>query len=220
MTSDKSAILLVLGLMAVASPVVAQKNGQQLNVDGISRAIGKPGDLSGELYKVSFPRSDLNVKIGNLAIKPALALMGWAGFVKSGDSAMTYGDLVVLEDEINPVISKLEENGIGLAALHNHVLHESPRVMFIHFMGHGDEVKMAGAIREAVGLTKTPFTAAPSSPEAKPELAAQIERIIRHDGSMGGRISHYNSTQRYPRGHNGRDDSRQHGYEHAAELST
>jgi hypothetical protein len=71
--------------------------------------------------------------------------------------ALTYGDLVLLEDEINPVISKLEENGIELSALHNHLLHETPRIMYVHFIGRGNEVNMAKGIRAALALTKTPL---------------------------------------------------------------
>jgi biotin operon repressor len=133
----------------------------------------------------------LNVKVGNTAIKPALALVAWAAFIKSGNTATTYGDLVLLDDEINPVISKLEERGIEIAALHNHLLHETPRIMYIHFVGRGDEVEMAKGIREALALTKTSFVAAaPSGPETKPELAKEIERIIGYEGSMGGGVFH------------------------------
>jgi len=121
---------LLLSLVLTASPeVFAQSNAQQLNVDGIAKAIGKEGDLTGGMYKVSFPRSDLTVKAGNVVIKPALALVNWAAFIKSDSNAITYGDLVLLDDEINPAISKLEDNGIELSALHNHLLHENPRVM-------------------------------------------------------------------------------------------
>src|SRR5260221_14478089 len=101
-----------LGVILLATPVFAQGNVQWLNTDGIAKAMGKSGELTGEMYRVSFPRSDLAVKVNNVAIKPALALMGWAGFIKAGSTAVTYGDLVVLEDEINPVISKLEEGGV------------------------------------------------------------------------------------------------------------
>ena len=135
MKRDRSVYWLPLLLMLTGSPeALAQTNIPQLNVDGIAKAIGKEGDLTGEMYKVSFPRSDLTVKAGNVVIKPALALINWAGFIKSGSTAVTYGDLVVLDDEINPVISKLEESGIELSALHNHLLHENPRVMYIHFV--------------------------------------------------------------------------------------
>src|SRR5215470_7246955 len=181
-----------VGLMFLASPAFAQSNLQPLNTDGIAKAMGKQGDLTGEMYKVSFPRSDLSVKIGNVGIKPALALINWAAFIKSGNAAITYGDLVLLDDEINPVISKLEERGIELSALHNHLLHENPRIMYIHFVARGDEVEMAKGIREALALTKTPLGSTPSGPETKPDLAKEIEGIIGYPGSMGGGVFHIN----------------------------
>src|SRR5215469_16552586 len=181
---------LFLGLMFVVSPVFAQSNVQPLNTDGIAKAVGKQGDLIGEMYKVSFPRSDVTVKIGDLRIRPALALINWAAFIKSGNAAVAYGDLVLLDDEINPVISKLEAGSIELSALHNHLLHETPRIMYIHFVGRGDEVEMAKALREALAITATPLTSAASGPEAKPELAIEIERIIGYQGNMGGDVFH------------------------------
>ena len=181
---------LVLGLMFVASSAFAQSNVQRLNTDGIAKAMGKEGDLTGDMYRVSFPRSDLSVKVGNVVIKPALALMSWAAFVKSGSTEISYGDLVLLDDEINPVISKLEERGIELSALHNHLLHESPRIMYIHFVGSGNEVEMAKGIREALALTKSPLVSTPAGPETKPELAKEIERIIGYEGVMGGGVLH------------------------------
>jgi biotin operon repressor len=181
---------LLMGLMLMPSLVFAQSNPQQLDLDGIANAIGKHGDVTGEMYKVSFPRSDLNVKVGNVAIKPALALVNWAAFLRSGNAAVTYGDLVLLDAELNPVISKLEERGIEIAAVHNHLLHENPRVMFIHFVGRGSEVELAKAIREALMLTATPLAASATAPETKPELAKEIERIIGYEGSMGGGVFH------------------------------
>jgi Domain of Unknown Function (DUF1259) len=161
-----------------------------VNTDGIAKAIGKEGELTGEMYKVSFPRSDLTVNVKNVAIKPALSLVGWAGFIKAGSTAVTYGDLVVLEDELNPVISKLEERGLEVSALHNHLLREIPRIMYIHFVGRGDEVEMAKGLREALALTKTPMVSAASKPETKPEIATEIERIIGYPGTMGGDVFH------------------------------
>src|SRR6516162_4446890 len=168
MKSAKLIFGLLLGLTFLGSPAFAQRDVQGLNTEGIARAMGKEGELTGEMYKVSFPRSDVTVRVGNVAIKPALALMGWAAFNKSGSNAVTYGDLVVLEDEVNPVIRKLEERGLELSALHNHLLHETPRVMFIHFVGRGDEVELAKGVREALALTKSPLGATASAPEAKP----------------------------------------------------
>jgi len=180
----------LLGLTLLASPAFAQSNVQRLNTDGIAKAIGKEGDLTGEMYKVSFPRSDVSVRVGNVAIKPALSLIAWAAFIKSGNTAVTYGDLVLLEDEVNPVISKLEERGLELSALHNHLLHETPRIMYIHFVGRGDEVEMAKGIREGLALTKSPLVSTASGPETKPEIATEIERIIGYQGSMGGDVFH------------------------------
>jgi Domain of Unknown Function (DUF1259) len=190
MKRDKLVSGLLLSVILLATPVFAQSTVQRLNTDGIVKAMGKEGDLTGEMYKVSFPRSDLTVNVKTVAIKPALALVGWAGFIKSGSTAITYGDLVLLEDEINPVISKLEERGLEVSALHNHLLHEIPRIMYIHFVGRGDEVELAKGLREALALTKTPMVSAVSKPEAKPEIVTEIERIIGYQGSMGGDVFH------------------------------
>jgi Domain of Unknown Function (DUF1259) len=190
MKFDRLASGLFLGVILLASPVFAQGNVQRVNTDGIAKAIGKEGELTGEMYKVSFPRSDLTVNVKDVAIKPALSLVGWAGFIKAGSTAVTYGDLVVLEDELNPVISKLEERGLEVSALHNHLLREIPRIMYIHFVGRGDEVEMAKGLREALALTKTPMVSAASKPETKPEIATEIERIIGYPGTMGGDVFH------------------------------
>ena len=190
MKSGKLVSGLLLGLTLLASPAYAQRDVQRLNTEAIATAIGKQGELTGEMYKVSFPRSDVTVKVGGVVIKPALALMGWAAFIKSGSSAVTYGDLVVLEDEVNPVIRKLEERGLELSALHNHLLHETPRIMYIHFVGRGDEVELAKGVREALALTKSPLGATASAPETKHEISTEIERIIGYQGSMGGDVFH------------------------------
>jgi len=193
MRRDRLAWSLLLILVLTASrEAVAQSNIRQLNIDGIVKAIGKEGDLTGEMYKVSFPRLDLTVKAGNVVIKPALALINWAAFIKSDNSALSYGDLVLLDEEVNPAISKLEDSGIELSALHNHLLHENPRIMYIHFVGRGDEVEMAKGVREALAVTKTPLYPITSGPETKPDLAKEIEGIIGYPGSMGGGVFHIN----------------------------
>ena len=184
--------LLLILVLTASREAFAQSNNRQMNIDGIVKAIGKEGDLTGEMYKVSFPRSDLTVKAGNVVIKPALALINWAAFIKSDNSALSYGDLVLLDEEINPAISKLEDSGIELSALHNHLLHENPRIMYIHFVGRGDEVEMAKGVREALAVTKTPLYPITSGPETKPDLAKEIEGIIGYPGSMGGGVFHIN----------------------------
>jgi len=102
---------------------------------------------------------------------------------------MVMGDLVLTEDEVQPVMTKLQEGGIQEAALHNHLIGESPRIMYMHIASHGDAVQMAKAIHEALALTKTP------PPEATPATAAdlgfdqkQVEQILGHAGKVNGGV--------------------------------
>src|SRR5690349_25161679 len=108
----------------------------------VEQALGKAGSVQpGDVYKVSLPRSDLKVTAGGVELKPALALGSWVAFKKAGDMTMVMGDLVLTEDEVTPVLTKLGEGGVEISALHNHVLRESPRVMYmhIHAMGRSEE---------------------------------------------------------------------------------
>ncbi len=162
----------------------AEMNQAALDQDGIAQAFGKKGETTDGTYKVSFPRSDLQVKVRDIAIKPGFSLTSWAGFTKSGDSAVTYGDLAVLESEMNPVISKLTEKGIEVAALHNHLIYENPRIFFIHFLGHGNEVNLAKGLKEALALTATPCRSAAANPEAKSDTAKKVEEILGREGTM------------------------------------
>jgi len=99
----------------------------------VEQAIGRAGQVQADgAYKVGFPRSDLKVTVESVELKPALALGGWVAFSKPGADSMVMGDLVLIEDEVTPVMSSLESSGIQVTALHNHVLHESPRIMYMH----------------------------------------------------------------------------------------
>lgn len=181
---------LAAGMLFLACGVRAQGLSPNLNLDGIAGVMGKKCVVTGPMCKVSFQRSDLKVAVGKVKIDPALAFTAWAAFIKSGDAAMTYGDLVLLEDEINPVISRLEEGGIEISALHNHLIHDSPHIMYIHFMGHGDEVDLAKTLRQALALTKTPLQSKPAVAAEKPETAKKIEQAIGREGTMEGRVLH------------------------------
>lgn len=116
--------------------------------------MGKKGDVNGDVYKVTFSRSDLHVKAGKVLIKPALALINWAAFKKAGDAAITYGDFVLLDDEINPVIKALRANGIEIASLHNHMLNEEPRLFFMHVWAYDDAATLAKGLKAALDRTR------------------------------------------------------------------
>jgi hypothetical protein len=156
----------------------------------VESAMGRSGQQQpGDVMKFAMPRKDLHVTLGGLTIKPALALGSWAAFKQSTDGAMVMGDLVLTEDEVQPVMSKLQEGGIQEAAIHNHLIGESPRIMYMHIASHGDAVQMAKAIHEALALTKTP------PPDATPATSAdlgfdqkQVEQILGHAGKVNGGI--------------------------------
>jgi hypothetical protein len=152
--------------------------------------MGRPGQMQpGDVLKFSMPRKDLNVSVDGVAIKAGFALGSWAAFKRAGAEAMVMGDLVLTESEVNPVISKLQEGGIAEAALHNHLLRESPRVMYLHIASQGDAVKMARAIHDALALTKTP-AASPQAP-AQASFALdqkQIEQALGRTGKVNGGI--------------------------------
>lgn len=156
----------------------------------VESAMGRSGQQQpGDVMKFAMPRKDLHVTLGGVTIKPALALGSWAAFKQSMDGAMVMGDLVLTEDEVQPVMSKLQEGGIQEAAIHNHLIGESPRIMYMHIASHGDAVQMAKAIHEALALTKTP------PPDATPATSAdlgfdqkQVEQILGHAGKVNGGI--------------------------------
>src|SRR6266849_1947970 len=141
--------LLALFVLVAAAPRKDWKDVEQ--------AIGRAGYIQpGDVYKVSFPRSDLTVTLDGVTIKPALALGSWAAFKEiGGGQVLTMGDLVLLESEVSAVIDALQKGVIEQSAVHNHLLGESPHVMYVHFMGHGDAGALARTLRSALALTKT-----------------------------------------------------------------
>ena len=130
----------------------------------VESALGKSGQIQpGGVFRIGMPRTDLTVTVKGVPVKAGFALGSYAAFKSVGDHTMVMGDLVLLESEINPVLSKLEDNGIEISAIHNHILNEQPRVMYMHYMGHGDEEKLARAMKDALALSATPMGAPPPS---------------------------------------------------------
>jgi hypothetical protein len=158
----------------------------------VEAAMGRPGQMQpGDVIKFAMPRKDLHIVLDGVAIKPALALGSWAAFARDGNGAMVMGDLVLTEDEVEPVMLKLQEGGIHESALHNHLVGESPRVMYMHIASHGDAVQMAKAIRDALALTRTPGADSAPGAQAATELGfdqKQVEQILGHAGKVNGGV--------------------------------
>ncbi len=185
--SALAALLLIVPARQQAQQPLAPIDWKQVDA-----GLGKSGTLQPDgAYKVGMPRGDLHVTAAGVALKPALALGSWVAFKQVSDTqAMLMGDLVLLEAEVGPVLAKLQEGGIEQTALHNHLLHESPHVMYMHIGGHGPPAKLAAAVHAGLALTGTPLGAAPAAPPAaSPGIdTAQIGQILGFHGRVNGGV--------------------------------
>jgi hypothetical protein len=179
-----SAAIVVAGLAGAAS-------AQEVDWSKVDAALGrKPAAVGGDVHRYGFPRSDLQVTLDGVAIKPGLALGGWVAFKPAHGGVMAMGDIVLLETEINPVMAKLIESGLDITAVHNHLLRANPATFYMHIAGHGDPEKVATAIHDALAVSKTPMTP-PAAPAAQPAIdldTAQLDQIIGVKGNPNGGV--------------------------------
>lgn len=188
--------------IAIAAAVLASvtAHAQQIEWEKVDAAFGRKAGVSGNVHRYGFPRSDLSVTLDGVSIKPGLALGGWIAMKPAHGGAMAMGDLVLLEPEINPVISKLLEGGLQVTAVHNHLLRASPATFYLHVGGHGDPGKMAAVIRDALSMSKTPLTA-PAASAAAPASdldTAQLDQAIGAKGQVNGGILQYSVPRAEP----------------------
>src|SRR3954465_2018564 len=178
--------------LAVALPLLA---AAQSAWDPVGKALGRAGtERPGGVYRVGLGRSDLKVTLDGVQIRPTLALGSYLAFQRMGASdGMVMGDLVLLHEEVNPVMKKLIEGGIEITALHNHLLRSQPATMYMHVSGHGDPVKMAAVLHDALALSKTPLAAPPASKPAPIDLdTAAIEKILGAKGTANNGVYGFN----------------------------
>ena len=188
--------LFVAGAMLAAAPAGAQ----EIDWSKVDAAFGRKGAVTGDVHRYGFPRSDLKVTLDGVEMKPALALGGWVAMKPAHGGAMVMGDLVLLESEINPVMSVLIENGLEITAIHNHVLRGNPATFYMHVGGHGDPAKLATSILQALQSSKTPLTP-PAAPAAQPTIdldTAQIDAIIGMKGNANGGVYQFGVPRRDP----------------------
>lgn len=158
----------------------------------VEQIFNRSGNNQGEMFKVTFPRTDLNVKIGSVHIEPGLALTSWAAFKPMGRHYMAMGDLVLLDTELEAAQKALIANGFTVSGIHNHIAKESPSVIYMHFDGHGDPVQLSQKLKEVLALTGTPMTSvkkgAPASLIAE---KASIESILKVQGKQNGNVLNF-----------------------------
>ena len=162
----------------------------------VAKALGRPGaQLPGGIYRVGLGRSDLKVTLDGVQIRPTLALGSYLAFQKTGGMGMVMGDLVLLHEEVNPVMKKLVEGGIEITALHNHLLRSSPATMYMHFLGRGDPAELAAVLRTALAESKTPLGVAPAAAGSPPPLdldTAAIDQALGAKGSVNSGVYAFN----------------------------
>jgi len=163
---------------------------QEIDWKKVDDAFGRSGAATGDVHRYGFPRTDLQVTLDGVALKPAFALGSWIAVKPAHGGAMAMGDLVLLETEINPVMAKLIEGGLDITAVHNHLLRANPATFYMHVAGHGDPVKLATAIHDALAVSKTPL-GAPTPPATQPAIdlnTAQLDEIIGAKGNANGGV--------------------------------
>jgi hypothetical protein len=192
--------ILSITAAAVALAFATAAHAQDVDWTKVDAALGKTAAVSADVHRYGFPRTDLQVTVDGVAMKPAFALGGWTAFKPVSGGVMVMGDLVLLETEIKPVMSRLIEGGIEITALHNHLLRASPPTFYMHVGAHGDPVKIATAIRAALAESKTPF-GPPSAAAPPPAIAldtAQLDEIIGAKGQNNGGVYQFALPRRDP----------------------
>jgi hypothetical protein len=185
--------VLCLAVM-LSSPAVAA----DIDWSKVDTALGKTASVQGEVHRYGIPRSDLTVTLDGVQVKPALALGGWVAFEPAPDGSMAMGDLVLTETEVTPVMTKLLQSGIEITALHNHLMRATPATFYMHIRGHGDPVKLATAIHEALTESKTPFehTAAPTQQTNIDLDTSKLDQVLEAKGKVNGGVYQFSIPRR------------------------
>ncbi|ESY73946.1 peptidase M23B [Mesorhizobium sp. LNHC252B00] len=197
---------LVTGAMLIVMSALLQPASAAPDWETIAKALGKSGTETPDgVYRVGLPRTDLKVSLDGISLNPGFALGGWIAFEPKRDQAMVMGDIVLTQDEVNPVMKKLEEGGIEITAVHNHLLRAEPMTLYVHVLGQGDPVTLATALHAGLALSKTPMGGG-AQPQAAPQIefdTASVDQTIGYKGNANGAVYQFTIPRAKPVEENG-----------------
>src|SRR5215469_17152117 len=184
--------MFVICIATLAQISVAQ--GVPSDYQQVMKIVGKQGDYKSNVLKVNIPRNDLHMKIADYSVPTPFGFGGWFAMTKAdGGDDVVMGDLVLTQEEVNPVMSALLDHGLEVTALHNHFFWDEPRVFFMHIHGHGKALDLANDLKPAIDLIgqskpagggQTPSTA----PKQGTLDAEKIANIVGHAGEQNGPV--------------------------------
>ncbi|HUS06359.1 MAG TPA: DUF1259 domain-containing protein [Bryobacteraceae bacterium] len=196
--SKQGACRLGTGTLLASWTIACVLYAQQMpaDYDQAMKSLGKSGDFKDNVLKINIPRNDLKVTVDGIATPTPFGFGGWLAMTKGdGGKDVLMGDLVLLEDEVNPVMSALLDNGLEVTALHNHFFFESPRIFYMHVHGHGKAADLAKMAKPAIDLVgkgspqhQSSVSGGNSTVAAGPMDTAKIARIVGHAGEQNGAV--------------------------------
>jgi len=163
----------------------------QTDSTALNNIFGKKGSVQGNVYKITYPRSDLKVKVDDFSVAPGLALGSWIGIIKMGNESMMMGDLVLLDSEVPKVITKLMQENLEITAIHNHLINETPAIKYIHFHGSGDALQLAEKIKSVLAVTATPLTPPATQTQATNIDWSKVTAVLGTTGKQNGMLLQY-----------------------------
>jgi hypothetical protein len=190
---------LAVTVLGAISVTMAPSFAAEPDWNKVGQALGKSGKVqAGGVYRVGFPRTDLNVSLDGVPLRTGFAFGGWVAFQPMGDQAMVMGDLVLTQEEITPVMRKLVDDGLQITAVHNHLLRAQPMTLYMHIEGHGEPVALAHAIHDGLAMSKTPFAPPPGTSTPANIDMLGIDRIMGARGQDNGGIYQFGIPRAQP----------------------
>jgi Domain of Unknown Function (DUF1259) len=183
-------LLVWLTFLFFGSPTFAQE--MPSDYQEVLKVLNRKGDFRADVLKVNIPRNDLKMTIQGVSTPTPFGFGGWIALTKTADgSDVMMGDLVLLQDEVNPVMSALLDSGIDVTALHNHFFWDEPHVYYMHVHGMGKSAELAQRVKPGLDLIGHVKPAAPMPFSGGADTAldtAKLAKIVGHEGEQSGAV--------------------------------